>query len=65
MMVGAVGRNFERVPPREHFSQIWFNLVQQFQREDLNVIIFQNMPNLQNRHASAEKRFHIITRNIC
>jgi hypothetical protein len=29
---GAVGHNFEREPPRGHPCQVWFNLVQQFQR---------------------------------
>jgi hypothetical protein len=29
---GAVGHNFERDPPRDHPYQVWFNLVQQFQR---------------------------------
>jgi hypothetical protein len=29
---GAVGHNFERDPPRDHLCQVWFNLVQQFQR---------------------------------
>jgi hypothetical protein len=29
---GAVGHNFEREPPKDHPSQISFNLVQWFQR---------------------------------
>jgi hypothetical protein len=29
---GAVGHNFERDPPRDHTCQVWFNLVQRFQR---------------------------------
>jgi hypothetical protein len=29
---GAVGHNFERDPPRDHSCQVWFNLVQRFQR---------------------------------
>jgi hypothetical protein len=29
---GAVGHNIERGPPKDHPSQICFNLVQQFQR---------------------------------
>jgi hypothetical protein len=28
----AVGHNFEREPPRDHPCQVWFNLVQRFQR---------------------------------
>jgi hypothetical protein len=29
---GAVGHNFERGTPRGHPCQVWFNLVQLFQR---------------------------------
>jgi hypothetical protein len=29
---GAVGHNFERDPTRDHPCQVWFNLVQRFQR---------------------------------
>jgi hypothetical protein len=29
---GAVGHDFERDPPRDHPCQVWFNLVQRFQR---------------------------------
>jgi hypothetical protein len=29
---GAVGHNFERDPSRDHPCQVWFNLVQRFQR---------------------------------
>ena len=32
---GAVRHNFERDPPRNHPCQVWFNLVQQFQRRRL------------------------------
>ena len=35
----AVGHNFERDPPRDHPCQVWFNLVQRFREEDLNVIL--------------------------
>jgi hypothetical protein len=42
---GAVGHNFERDPPR--FDLIWFI---GFRGEDLNVIFYQNMPNLHNRY---------------
>jgi hypothetical protein len=31
MESGAVGHNIERGPPKDHPSQICFNLVQQFQ----------------------------------
>jgi hypothetical protein len=29
---GAVRHNFERDPHRDHLGQVWFNLVQRFQR---------------------------------
>jgi hypothetical protein len=48
---GAVGHNFERDPPRVHparFGLIWFS---GFRAEDLNVIFYQNMPNLHNQMA--------------
>jgi hypothetical protein len=45
---GAVGHNFERDPPR--FGLIWFS---SFRGEDLNVIFYQNMPNLDNWYKSA------------
>ena len=37
---GAVGHNIKRGPPK--FALIWFSGF----REDLNVIFYQNMPNL-------------------
>jgi hypothetical protein len=43
-------------PPRDHPSQvclIWFS---GFRKEDLNVIFYQNMPNLHNRYISAERK---------
>ena len=52
---GAVGHNFERDPP----CQVWFNLVSGFRGEDLNVIFYQNMPNLHNRHKSAERKISL------
>jgi hypothetical protein len=42
---GAVGHNFERDP---RFSG--------FRGEDLNVIFYQNMPNLHNQYISAERK---------
>jgi hypothetical protein len=35
------------------FALIWFS---GFRGEDLNVIFYQNMPNLHNRHKSAERK---------
>ena len=29
---GSVRHNFERDPPKDHLCQVWFNLVQRFQR---------------------------------
>ena len=30
---GTVERNFETDPPKDHFCQDWFDLVEQFQRK--------------------------------
>jgi hypothetical protein len=49
----AVRHKFERDPPR--FGLICFS---GFRGEDLNVIFYQNMPNLHNRYKSAERKFH-------
>ena len=48
---GAVRHNFERDPPK--FGVIWFS---GFRGEDLNVIFYQNMPNLHNWYKSAERK---------
>jgi hypothetical protein len=37
---GAVGHNFERDPPRDHPCQVWFNLVQRFQRRRFKMMSF-------------------------
>ena len=52
----AVGHNFEMGLPKDYPSQIWFNLIQRFTEENLNVIFYQNMPNLHNRYKSAERK---------
>jgi hypothetical protein len=39
------------IPAR--FALIWFS---GFRGEDLNVIFYQNMPNLHNRYKSAERK---------
>ena len=44
------------------FGLIWFS---GFRGEDLNVIFYQNMPNLHNRYKSADRKFHRKKRNIC
>ena len=56
MESGAVGHNFEmdytRTIPAKS-GLIWFS---GFREEDLNVIFYQNMPNLHNRYKSAESK---------
>ena len=44
---GAVGHNFAA-----RFGLIWFS---GFRGKDLNVIFYQNMPNLHNWYKSAER----------
>ena len=56
---GAVGHNFERDPPKDHPCQVWFNLVQRFQRRFKCDFFYQNMPNLHNRYKSAERKIYI------
>ena len=65
MESGAIGHTFERDPHRDHPCQVWFNLVQWFQRRFKCVFFYQNMPNLHNRYKSAERKFHRKTQNIC
>ena len=53
---GAVGHNFEMGLPRTipaKFGLIWFS---GFREEDLNVMFYQNMPNLHNLYKSAERK---------
>ena len=45
------GTHPRTIPAR--FSVIWFS---GFTGEDLNVIFYQNMPNLHNRYISAERK---------
>jgi hypothetical protein len=49
----AVGHNFEMGLPKDYPGLIWFS---GFREEDLNVIFYQNMPNLNNRYKSAERK---------
>jgi predicted AAA+ superfamily ATPase len=64
---GAVGHYIERGPPKDHPSQICFNLVQRFRGEDLKVIFYQNMSNLYNLIGinRLKEKFHRKTQNIC
>ena len=48
------------IPAR--FGFIWFS---GFRGEVLNVIFYQNMPNLHNRYKSAERKIQTKTPNIC
>jgi hypothetical protein len=45
------GTHLETIPAR--FGLIWFS---SFRGEDLNVIFYQNMPNLHNLYKSAERK---------
>jgi hypothetical protein len=36
---GAAGHNFERDPPKDHPCQVWFNLVQEFQRRRFKLVV--------------------------
>ena len=47
------------IPAR--FGLIWFS---GFRGEDLNVIFYQNMPNLHNRYNRLKEKFHRKMRNI-
>ena len=45
------GTHLRTIPAR--FGVIWFS---SFREEDLNVIFYQNMPNLHNRYKSDERK---------
>ena len=50
----AVEHNIGRgPPPTPKYALIWFSGLR---GEDLNVIFYQNMPNLHNRYKSAERK---------
>ena len=54
--VGLSDTIFKGTHPRTipaRFNVTWFS---GFRREDLNVILYQNMPNLHNRYKSAERK---------
>jgi hypothetical protein len=56
MEIGAVGHNLKgnypgTIPAR--FGLIWFSGLR---GEDLNVIVYQNIPDLHNLYISAEKK---------
>ena len=41
---GVVEHNFERDLPKDHPCQVWFNLVQRFQRRKFKCDLLSNMP---------------------
>jgi hypothetical protein len=41
---GSVGHNFEKDPPKDHPCQVWFNLVQGFQRRRFKCESLRRMP---------------------
>jgi hypothetical protein len=54
---GAVGHNLERDPPRDDPCQVWFNLVQRFQRRRFKCDLLSKYAyNLHNRYKSAERK---------
>jgi hypothetical protein len=53
---GAVGHNIERDHPRIIPAKFALILFSGFRGEDLNVIFYQNMPNLHNLYKSGERK---------
>jgi hypothetical protein len=49
----AIRHNFERDRPKDHPCQVWFNLVQQFQRRFKCDLLSKYAYNLHNRFKSA------------
>jgi hypothetical protein len=50
-------RDYPRTIPAR-FGLIWFS---GFRAKDLNVILYQNMPNLHNRYKSAERKNFLLS----
>jgi hypothetical protein len=46
---GAVGHKFERDPPRDHPCQVWFNLVQRFQRRRFKCDLLDELFSIYDR----------------
>jgi hypothetical protein len=61
MAAVAKNRNFFNCPSLLY----WFDLVQRFREEDLNVVFYQNMHNLNNRYKSAERKNSQKNTHIC
>jgi hypothetical protein len=54
---GAVGHKFEREPPRDHPCQVWFNLVQRFQRRRFKCdLLSKYTSNQDGRQAKNRKK---------
>jgi hypothetical protein len=53
---GAVGHNFERDHPRTIPAKLGLICFSGFRGKDLNMIFYQNIPNLHNRYKSAERK---------
>ena len=51
----AIGHNFEGTDPGTTPASFGLICLSGFRGEDLNVIFYQNMPNLLNRYKSAER----------
>jgi hypothetical protein len=57
MEAGTVRHNCERDPdPRTITARLGFIWFSGFRGKDINVIFYQNMPNLHNRYKSAERK---------
>jgi hypothetical protein len=50
------------VPVPSNLGLLWFS---SFKGEDLNVIFYQNMPNLHNLYKLAERKISQKIQNIC
>jgi hypothetical protein len=50
--IGPIGSFYNQV----NACQVWFNWFSSFRGKDLNVIFYQNMPNVHNRYKSAERK---------
>ena len=55
---GSVGHKFERDPPKDHPCQVWFNLVQGFQRRRFKCESLRRMDGRRRRMPSDGKSSH-------
>ena len=55
---GSVGHNFERDTPKDHPCQVWFNLVQGFQRRRFKYESLQRTTDGRRRMPSDGKSSH-------